>query len=387
MFKRYVILKQPTRRHILLMFITVIFFISNITFAESTARLIDMGNKSWLAGDYDEAIKNYDEAAIDSPESPYIYFNKGASLYKMGEYIAAIDEFEMAALKSKEPEIESKSKFNLGNCAFREAERQMDSDLKKALELCQKSILHYQDALKLIPDFKEAAENIEIVRLLMKNILDEIKKKEEESKQQEQQAKQNAEDLQKLIERQEKALEKNRQISSSKTDKDEKKKNLDQLADEQKSLTSDTQKLTDKIKNQTDSQNQGAENQALTHLNNAVKEQTAAEINLKNYAAPNAEKNQENAVQELKDALTPPEQNQQQGGQQKEQEQQGRQVQQKDQDKQENEGHSQDQAQNEEQAAQKANEDAQDILDEEKENKKQRQVRTSGGYRDVEKDW
>ena len=35
----------------------------------------------------------------------------------------------------------------------------------------------------------------------------------------------------------------------------------------------------------------------------------------------------------------------------------------------------------------KASEDAQDILDEEKENKKQRRIRESGGYRDVEKDW
>ena len=380
------------RKYTSLILVPVILLMCNTAFAESTARLIDMGNKSWLAGDYDKAIKNYDEAAVNDPESPYIYFNKGASLYEKGEYTSAIDEFEKAALKSKDPEMESKCRFNLGNCTLREAERQMDNDLKKALELCQKSVLHYQDSLKLDPGFKKAAENIEIVRLLMKNILDEIKKKEEEAKQKEQQAKKNAEDLQKLIKRQENALEKNRQISGSQLTPDEKKYKLDQLADEQKSISDDTQKLENKIKKQSTTRNQGAENPALTHLNNAVKEQEAAEGNLRNSAASNAEKNQENAVKELKDALTPPEQNRnkQQGSQQKEQDQQGQQGQQKDKDKQEKEEPSQDRnpSQNEEQAEiQKASEDAQDILDEEKENQKHRRMRTSGGYKDVEKDW
>ncbi|MGD9158070.1 MAG: tetratricopeptide repeat protein [Desulfobacteraceae bacterium] len=368
-------------------FIIIVLLISNTAFADSTASLIDRGNKSWIAGDYDAALKDYDEAAVDNPESPYIYFNKGAAFYKKGDYSAAIEEFEKAALKSKDPETESKSRFNLGNCAFREAERQMDSDLKKSLDFCQKSILHYQDALKLDPELTYAAENIEIVRLYMKNILDEIKKQEEEAKEREKQAKQNAEELQKLIKRQENALEKNRKISGSQINQDEKNKKLDQLADEQKKITDDTQKLVDKIKNQSAQQNQEKENPSLTHLNNAVKEQEAAEGNLRNSAASIAEKNQENAVKELKDALTPPEQdkNKQQGSQQNkdQQEQQGQEEQQKQEASQDP-----NQPQNEEQAEmQEASEDAQDILNEEKENQKQRRMIEPFGYRDVEKDW
>ncbi len=383
------------KRFSLITVICAAFFIYNNAFAGSAASVIDRGNKSWLAGDYEGAIKDYDEAAVENPESPYIYFNKGTALYKKGDYNAAIEEFEKAALKSKDPEMESKSRFNLGNCAFREAERQMDSDLKKALEQCQKSVIHYQDSLKLNPEFKYAAENIEIVRLYMKNILDEIKKKEEEAKQQEQQAKENAEDLQKLIKRQEAALEKNRQISESRIKPDEKKKKFDQLADEQKAIADDTQKLADRIKTQSSQQDQGGDNPALTHLNNAVKEQEAAEGNLRNSVESMAEKNQENAVKELKDALTPPDQDQkkQQGGQQKEDDQenqQGQQGQDKDQDQQKKQEPSEDQnkAQEEEQAEMlEANEDAQDILDEEKENRKQRQLIKPFGFKEVEKDW
>jgi hypothetical protein len=390
--------------NIRLMFIIIVLLTGDAAFADSTAGLIDRGNKEWLSGNYDNAIKSYDEAGVNDPESPYIYFNKGTALYKKGDFLGAIAAFEKSALKSKDPLMEAKGRFNMGDCTYREAERQMDSDLKKAMELCQKSVIHYQDALKLDPALKKAAENIEIVRLMMKNILDEIKKREEAAKNQEQQAKQNAEEIQQLVKRQEEALNRNREQSKKKLSPSEKKKGLDKLADEQKAISADTQKLADKIKDQAPQQKQGEANPALTHLNNAVKEQEAAEGNLRNSADNNAEKNQENAVKELKDALTPPEQDQKNQGkdQQKKEEQQGNQGQQGQEDKKDQEkkdkgkeqseqkdaANKQDQQSQEKEASvQKQGDDPQDILDEENRNRKDREQRASGGYSDVDKDW
>ena len=74
--------------------VLIIIFFYNNAFAASTASLIDRGNRSWIAGDYETAIKDYDEAAVEDPESPYIYFNKGAALYKKGDYSAAVEAFE-----------------------------------------------------------------------------------------------------------------------------------------------------------------------------------------------------------------------------------------------------------------------------------------------------
>ncbi len=392
------------KKYVIMQSLVWIFFSCVGVFADSSARLIDKGNRAWLTGKYDDAIKNYDEAAVNDPESPYIYFNKGTALYKKGDFQGAIEAFEKAALKSKEPLMEAKSRFNLGNCTFSEAERQMDSDLKKAMELCQKSVMHYQDALKLDPALEKAAENIEIVRLVMKNILDEIKKQEEQAKNQQQQAKENAEELQKLIKRQEEALEKNREQSKKNMTPSEKKKGLDQLANEQKAISDDTQKFAGKIKGQAPQQNQGQENTALTHINNAVKEQEAAEGNLRNSNSSDAEKNQDNAVKELKDALKQPEQDQKNQGndQQKKEGEQGNQDQQgqqdwKDQDKKENsgeqpgqndaEGKEDKQGEEEQASMQKQKVDPQDILDEESDNQKDRKLRASGGYSDVDKDW
>ena len=126
-------------------------------YGASSADLVNKGNTAYLAGKYDEALFAYEEASVEAPESPHIYFNRGAALYQKGDYSGAIEAFEKAALKSKDIQLEAKSRFNLGNCAYREAERQQDSNLEKALEACTKSIRHYQEALELDSDLKEAA--------------------------------------------------------------------------------------------------------------------------------------------------------------------------------------------------------------------------------------
>ena len=92
--------------------------------------------------------------------------------------------FETAALKSKDLQLEARCCYNLGNTLFRQAQRQMDSDLKKALTAYQDAVKHYRDALKRDSDLRDAAHNIEITRLIIKDILDKIKKKEEEQKKQ-----------------------------------------------------------------------------------------------------------------------------------------------------------------------------------------------------------
>ena len=77
-----------------------------------------------------------------------------------------------------------------------------DSDLKKALEECNKSIRHYQEALALDPGFHQAAENIELVRLVLKTILDEINRQKKAQEQQNEAMQRAAEQLKELISRQ-----------------------------------------------------------------------------------------------------------------------------------------------------------------------------------------
>ena len=101
--------------------------------AASGADLVAEGNRAYQREDYEKALAAYDRASVEAPEAPQIYFNKGAVYYMQGDYTKAREMFEQAALKAKDLELEAGSQYNLGNCAFRESERQRDSDLKKSL--------------------------------------------------------------------------------------------------------------------------------------------------------------------------------------------------------------------------------------------------------------
>ena len=164
----------------------------------SAYALVEKGNAAYQAGHYDEALEHYNEASVANPESAELYFNQGTVHYQKGDYQAATKAFADAAVRGKDPALEANARYNQGNCSFREAGRQRDSDLNKAIEACRDAIGHYQRAVELEPTKKQAAENIEIVRLYVKTLLDEQQKKEEEQQQQDDLGKK----LKELLERQ-----------------------------------------------------------------------------------------------------------------------------------------------------------------------------------------
>ena len=375
-----------------LFFINGILLLPLTAHADSMADLIEEGNIAYLAGEYDRALSAYEEASVAAPESPVIYFNKGGTLYQMGDYAAATDAFEEAALKTKDSQLEAKSKFNLGNCSFREAERQQDSDLNKALEALTKSIQHYQEALKLAPEFVEADENIEVARLVMKNILDAINKQKEAAQQQQEAMEQAAKKIEELIEKQQQALDRNQQLDDerrSKGDSEALRQQVQDLAKEQRDLQAETEELAKNMPNPAGQQSLSEETPAEKHLKNAEKEQNAASENLEENHTSEAKPNQEKALKELKEALESLKGDQDSGGQQQEQQQERQQGNQQEQQGVSPEEEPQDPGEQQEERAAEAQlmEDAHDILDEERENMERRQMQAAGAYRDVDKDW
>ncbi len=69
-----------------------------------TAKAVKEGNNLYHQGKYDEAIKKYNEAGDDSPDSDIVNFNLGAALYKKGRYQEAIFAFTRA-LNTENKEI------------------------------------------------------------------------------------------------------------------------------------------------------------------------------------------------------------------------------------------------------------------------------------------
>ncbi|RJP76867.1 MAG: tetratricopeptide repeat protein [Desulfobacteraceae bacterium] len=161
--------------------------IPRIAMGESARDMVLRGNAAYDAGKYDEALSAYEEAAGKAPDSSRIIFNKGTAHYRKGEYQKAIEAFQEAGQKEITDSLfGAYTKFNLGNSYFQEAEQKKQTDQNSALALYGKSIRNFQEALELSPDLKESAENIEIARLAMKSLLEQMEKERQSDEKQQQ---------------------------------------------------------------------------------------------------------------------------------------------------------------------------------------------------------
>ena len=89
------------------------------------------GNKLYGRGNYNEAISRYDEALIEEPQALEQRFNKGNSYYRLDDLAKAQDLYREVAAESKDMELVTKAKYNLGNSYFQQGMKQRDSNLQK----------------------------------------------------------------------------------------------------------------------------------------------------------------------------------------------------------------------------------------------------------------
>ena len=344
------------------------------------------GNKALLNKNYDKALEYYQEASVDDPESPALYFNKGISFYRKQNYKKATDAFKTAALKTRNKKVEARAKYNLGNCSFFRGQRQQDSDLQKALKAYQESVQHYDQALKADPELKKAAHNIEVVRLIIKDLLDKIKKQQEQNKKNQKQQNEILEKLKQLIKVQKELLDTNKSLSKKNKNQD---KQVKQLEEKQSTNKEDTLKLSNKVAKlqeqklkpktqkpgniQKQTQNKII-NKVIQHLDDSALAQDIATKLLAKKSLEKAQPQQKKALEELLKALmamSPPQQNQKQQKQQKKQK--GQQKQQKQQQSKQKKQQKQQKQTRKEKEKQFEQEKAQTILKEERKNKKERE--------------
>ena len=362
--------------------------------AASAARRVADGNRALQEKRYDDALKAYEDASVRYPSSPEIAFDKAIAYYRKGDLPEATNGFRQAAALTRDLKLEARAWYNIGNCAFDEAGRFMDNDLKKALDGCQESVRHYETALTRDPSLDAARENMQVVRLKMKAILDELKKQQEQNKQEDQARKDAAEKLQKLIEKQD-ALRQQTQAQAQDTqkppDSPEAQERSRKLASEQDRLRQQAQDLKkdiEKLPQPASATNAPSPKDAAEHVQKAAERQQDASRDLQKNQPRDADPDQREASRELKEALTdlsdkkPEGQPQPKPGDDQKQKNPDRQQPQPDQSK------PQENAQNppEDQMAALPDE-AEDLIQEEKQNRDERTRQFRTQHREVEKDW
>lgn len=153
----------------------ITFLLPAVVRADQAVGLVQRGNELYSQGQFDEAIDKYDQALVDSPVVCEPKFNKANSYYRLVDYEKAEGLYKQVAAKSKDMKLVEKAKYNLGNCSFRKGYKQKDSDAQKAIDNLKTGIDYWRQVLDIDPDNKEAAQNIEVARLTIKDILDKQK--------------------------------------------------------------------------------------------------------------------------------------------------------------------------------------------------------------------
>jgi Ca-activated chloride channel family protein len=361
----------------------VIFGVSAPVHADSAGRLVKRGNESFGRGELDKAAEYYDLASVKIPESPIIEFNIGNVEYMRGDYSSARSRFEEAAIKSRDLSLEARALYNIGNCAFRQGQRQADSDLEKALEFFKESVEHYSAALEKEPGMPDAAHNLEVARLVIKDLLDAIKKQQEQQQQQQEKLREVVDSLLAVMKRQDAALGRSLDLEDA-GDRGTPGWNgkVDGIRDDQSSIAGSTGgvsgMLTDLFKDQQPEQ----VSQALSHLDSSIVDQEEAIGDLEKRSPGDAAGDQQSSLEQMRKALEKLTEGEGENqGQQKKDQQEQQQQQQEPQEPQEPQ-----QEQQQQQQEQARSETAKDILDEEKKNREKRKQAASG-YRKVDKDW
>ncbi len=157
----------------------LVFFVFQTAYAESVRESVYEGNELYSQGNFNEAINKYDESLVMSPEAVVPKFNKANVYYRLDDLSNAIDLYREVAAESKDMSLVAKSKYNLGNSYFQQGTKQKDSSLQKAIEDMEAAIGSWRSVLDIEPDNEKAARNIEVARLTIKDLLDQLKNQQD----------------------------------------------------------------------------------------------------------------------------------------------------------------------------------------------------------------
>lgn len=365
---------------ILLIFILSL-IISSSVYAGSARDLVEQGNNLYSQGNFNKAIEKYDSALIDQPQVLEPKYNKANSYYRLEDFSEAINLYRQVAAESKDMELVAKAKYNLGNCFYEQGMKQKDSDLQKSLEDLQSSIVNWRQTLEIEPENQNAAKNIEVARLVIKDIIDQINKQKQEQEKQAQQQQQMQEKLKELIEKQKSLSEQSQQtqeqLDKQQIDRQQASEDYQKQSQEQSQLQNETEKTKQELEQQQDPNDPMSSQmqEAAKELEQASENQKNAQQQLNNSDGADAKQSQDKAVEHLEKALENLSQGDENSSSQPSPQQ--------DQPQQDDLQNSQ------QQEPQQTPKDttAQEILDKEQRDRQQRQMLQRSQYQEVDKDW
>jgi Ca-activated chloride channel homolog len=225
-------------------------FIVLFLIAVASARA-DTASRLYEQGKYEEALGRYRKAAGNQPENWPLFYDLGAAAYKAGRPDEAANAFERA-LGSKDPALQAKALYNLGNSYYRLGEVAEKRSREQAMPQYEHSLKSYESSLTMNPRDEDTKFNLEMV-----------KKKIEELKKQQRQQKNNQQDRQQNNQQQKQNQSQNQQQQQNPQQSDaEKQKQQEQQNQQQQQAAKEKQEAEAKQQQEQKQQQQEQQQQA-----------------------------------------------------------------------------------------------------------------------------
>jgi len=204
--------------------------------AQSEKSLVRKGNKLYEKEKFSEAEVQYRKAQAKNPKYEKSIFNLGDALYQQKNFKGAEKYFQNLAQKTKTPEYQAKSWYNLGNTYLSQKQY-------------EKSIAAYIQSLKHDPTDMDAKYNLTYARKMLKKQKQQQKKQKQNKKNNKQNKDQNKKD----------------QNKKDQNKKDQQKKNQDKNKQQNK------QQQQDQKQNKSERKKQQISPQEAQRILNALK--------------------------------------------------------------------------------------------------------------------
>lgn len=141
---------------------------------EAAEQAVREGNSLYQARQYESALKQYEAAAEDLPDSPEIEFNRGNALFRNREQDRALDHY-LAALATDDSQLASRAKYNFGVIKYRQG-LAVAQDYQEALTLTETAIQYFRESLELDGSYDDARYNLELAYRFQRRVEEELQR-------------------------------------------------------------------------------------------------------------------------------------------------------------------------------------------------------------------
>jgi len=142
-------------------------------------------NKLYSKGQYDEALKLYDDALLLDPSNAKLKMNKGSTHYRLGEFDEAEKSYRDAVSSQLGKKAQADAHYNLGNIQYKQAEKlESSGNAESARKKYSGALESYINTLKLRPNDMDAKWNLQLAHQKIDLLKNQQDKNQDENKDQ-----------------------------------------------------------------------------------------------------------------------------------------------------------------------------------------------------------